>query len=331
MIQQSVMRDWSSLVPDLIRHVGDLLLATSDVDGYIDMRAVCRGWRSAVADPRSHGSSDLRFCPRKWVMLEDDDKDDEGCLFVNVSTGRFFCRRLPLLRKGHVLVGASDGLLVLADSRHLHAYLALNPLTGRTLRFTGPTPRGHDSGTVAVAVTAGSDPMLVYASRREAWFADQASQTFSSCPARYISFIAATAAYAGHIYMAFTDGSVCRTGHREPVIATSKPGVLSTAVFLVESAGDLLLVIRHRYNFRVFRIDVERKVLEPVTSIGGRALFLGRRCLSVAADKFPTVHADCLYYATPLYHPNSLCSQDQAMYEFSIRGGEETLVSSDIR
>jgi hypothetical protein len=183
---------------------------------------------------------------------------------------------------------------------------------------------------VAITDAAGSDTMLLFASSREAWFADQASQPFSRFPARSTINIAATATYVGHIYMAFTDGSVCRTGHREPVIATSKPGVLSTAVFLVESMGDLLLVIRHRYNFRVFRIDVERKVLEPVTSIGGRALFLGRRCLSVAADKFPTVHGDCLYYATPLYHPNSLCSQDQAMSEFSIRGGSETLVSSNI-
>jgi hypothetical protein len=145
--------------------------------------------------------------------------------------------------------------------------------------------------------------------------------------------IAATVAYAGHIYMAYTDGSVFTTGHKEPIIAAAgnKPGDVAMAVFLVESMGDLLLVIRRRYIFRVFRIDVERKVLEPVTSIGGRALFLGRRrCLSVAADKFPTVHGDCLYYATPLFHPNSLCSQDQAMYEFSIRGGSETLVSSDI-
>jgi hypothetical protein len=163
-------------------------------------------------------------------------------------------------------------------------------------------------------------------------FADQASQTFSRFPARSIIKIAATVAYAGHIYMAYTDGSVFTTGHKEPIIGAGKPGdVTIMAVFLVESAGDLLLVIRRRYIFRVFRIDVERKVLEPVTSIGGRALFLGRRrCLSVAADKFPTVHGDCLYYATPLFHPNSLCSQDQAMYEFSIRGGEETLVSSDI-
>jgi hypothetical protein len=89
------MRDWSSLAPDLIRHVGDLLLATNDVDGYMDMRAVCNGWRSAVADPRAHSSAaDLGFCPRQWFMLDNDDNNAEGRLFVNVSGSRCFVATL---------------------------------------------------------------------------------------------------------------------------------------------------------------------------------------------------------------------------------------------
>jgi hypothetical protein len=69
-------------------------------------------------------------------------------------------------------------------------------------------------------------------------FADQASQTFSRFPARSIIKIAATVAYPGHIYMAYTDGSVFTTGHKEPIIAAAgKPGDVTMAVFLVESAG----------------------------------------------------------------------------------------------
>ncbi|KAM0897388.1 hypothetical protein ACQ4PT_022588 [Festuca glaucescens] len=101
--------------------------------------------------------------------------------------------------------------------------------------------------------------------------------------------------------MAYTNGSVFRRvgssaqhGHTEPIIAAGKPADQTESVFLVESAGELLLVHRQRRIFRVFRVDVERKALEPATSIGGRALFLGRRCLSVAADKFPTMEGDCL-------------------------------------
>jgi hypothetical protein len=337
------MSDWSFLAPDLIRHVGDLLLATSDVDGYMDMRAVCRGWRSAVADPRSYSAADLRFCPRQWVMLDDDDKDDEGRLFVNVSTGRFFRRRLPVLRD-HALVNASDGLLVLAESRDPYACRVLNPLTGHILRFAARIGSSvRESRTVTAA--AGSDPIVLLADTgdvysrpsayiRRAWFADPASEDFYGHPTDSTHHVASTVAYGGKIYMAYTDGSVFRRvgssaqhGHTEPIIAASKPSDQTESVFLVESAGELLLVLRQRRIFRVFRVDVERKALEPATSIGGRALFLGRRCLSVAADKFPTMEGDCLYYAM---RSGWLSPKAQDMYQFKMKGGSESLVSSNI-
>uniref|UniRef100_A0ACD5XG86 Uncharacterized protein n=1 Tax=Avena sativa TaxID=4498 RepID=A0ACD5XG86_AVESA len=339
------MRDWSSLAPDLIRHVSDLLLAPSNIESYLDMQAVCSGWRSAMADSSPHGAADLRFCPRHWVMLQDDGGDDQGRLFVNVSTGRFFRHRIPAVR-GHALVGASDGLLVLAEIQSPHRCRVFNPLTGQMLRFAAPIPILGESGTVAVA--AGSDPMLLLASsgavdgRAEtAWFADPAGDYFfgrAAGSARHV--IAATVAYAGQIYMAYTDGSVSRRvgssaqhGHDELVIiaaAVTKPADQSTvieAVFLVESAGDLLLVLRQRYFLGVFKVDVERKALEPVTSIGGRALFLGRRCLSVAADRFPTLEGDCLYFASPLY---SQKLSAQSILRFKIGGDWEWLVSSNL-
>lgn len=46
----------------------------------------------------------------------------------------------------------------------------------------------------------------------------------------------------------------------------------------------------------IVRMDPERGVLEPVTSLGSRALFLGERCLSVDAGKFTSVRANCVYY-----------------------------------
>jgi hypothetical protein len=46
---------------------------------------------------------------------DEEDNDDYFRLFVNVTTGRILRRRLRCLRH-NLLVGASDGLLVLADS-----------------------------------------------------------------------------------------------------------------------------------------------------------------------------------------------------------------------
>jgi hypothetical protein len=47
----------------------------------------------------------------------------------------------------------------------------------------------------------------------------------------------------------------------------------------------------------VHRVDTVRNVLEPVSSIGNRALFLSRvRCVSIDADKFPAVQGGCIYF-----------------------------------
>ncbi|KAM3336377.1 hypothetical protein ACQJBY_030403 [Aegilops geniculata] len=66
---------------------------------------------------------------------------------------------------------------------------------------------------------------------------------------------------------------------------------------ILESAGELFLVLKEQHRLKVFRINTDRIVLEPVESIGSRAFFLGRgRYMSVDADKFPSIDANCIYY-----------------------------------
>lgn len=45
---------WSSLPRDLVNRVADCLLATNDLDYYMDLRGVCHNWRFATADPSSN-------------------------------------------------------------------------------------------------------------------------------------------------------------------------------------------------------------------------------------------------------------------------------------
>ena len=49
---------------------------------------------------------------------------------------------------------------------------------------------------------------------------------------------------------------------------------------------------------QIYKMDTKRYVLKPVKNIGNRAILLGRycRCMSVSADKFPAVYANCIYY-----------------------------------
>jgi hypothetical protein len=67
--------------------------------------------------------------------------------------------------------------------------------------------------------------------------------------------------------------------------------------FLVDSAGEMLLVKLLESELQVFKVDVENGVLEQLKSIGYRAIFLGRRCcLSVEAYDLPSIECNCIYY-----------------------------------
>ncbi|KAE8792193.1 hypothetical protein D1007_33353 [Hordeum vulgare] len=60
----------------------------------------------------------------------------------------------------------------------------------------------------------------------------------------------------------------------------------------------------------VYYMDTDDHELEPVKSIGGRAIFVGcRRCLSVNAHKFSSIVPDCVYYLLSSHTINGRESQ----------------------
>ncbi|CAM0884988.1 unnamed protein product [Alopecurus aequalis] len=83
-------------------------------------------------------------------------------------------------------------------------------------------------------------------------------------------------------------------------------------LFLVESAGELLAIIKLPQDLKVFRLDSGDKLEEPVKSIGGgRAIFVGyRRCFSVSTDKIPSVVANCVYYVKSKDSSLDICKYD---------------------
>jgi hypothetical protein len=341
--------DWSSLPSDLVHRIGDCLLATNDIDYYIDMHAVCHGWRSATAvGPRAQGAAgaaaDPRFLrPHQWTMLDEEpsDSDDDGeggdaRLFLNLSTGRFLRRRVPLLRD-KILVAASDGLLLLGDNSYPHSASVLNPFTGSLLQFSAPIPT--DAGMVIASAT-NYEPMLVFV-HDDAWrqcgidvmCADPTSERFGEQFFRPSPFyVSSLVSHAGHAYMAndMEGGVVRSTGevkllHGElwteiaDVVVLLEGGPFSDN-FLVSSAGELLL-IRHSSAIEVFSVDAERKALRAVKSIGGRALFLGRRCLSVNADVLPSVDGDCVYYFLDCEYISNILLAKGMYYRHDLKHG----------
>lgn len=91
--------------------------------------------------------------------------------------------------------------------------------------------------------------------------------------------------------------------------------------FLVESAGELLIIIKLKKGVEVFRMDIERHIIEHAENIGNRAIFLSDyKCMAVAADKFPSIGANCIYYAKSLDLSND-------MYKYNLKFGREERIS----
>jgi hypothetical protein len=109
------------------------------------------------------------------------------------------------------------------------------------------------------------------------------------------------------------------------VYAHSEVGVDNNGLYhrLVESAGKLLLILHQDRAVKVFRVDVEHKLLEKVKSLGGcHALFLGpERCMSVDARNLPSVNGDCIY----LFH---WVGTSEYMYVYNLRDDTMELISS---
>lgn len=279
-------------------------------------------------------------------MLDEEEPADGGRLFLNVSTGRFRHRQVPALRD-HILVGASDGLLVIGDRKKpLHAVRLLNPFTGSLLRFAVTMPSYRTKAVVGGG--HGHAPSLVfwleYLEDDVIWGADPSSPhvriTFGPTPV----WLASMVAYAGRVYMVDWAATVyeivwdgCFT-YRLGIVQRLDAFVSSEdsdecdwhTNFLVESDGDLLLVRRPRLRsqaMEVFRVDVEQRSREPVKRIAG-ALFLGERCLSVDAEKLPSVDGNCVYYGTPdIFSSGYRLQKCEGIYRYDLNGGGEERIS----
>ncbi|WVZ78800.1 hypothetical protein U9M48_026451 [Paspalum notatum var. saurae] len=312
---------WSSLPSDLVNLVAGCFVDSADIDCYMDLRAVCRNWRAATADPRN--TLDPCFRPRNWVMLQDQDKYDVGRLMVNTATGRFLRKKIPMLDGYCVVCCTADGLLVLADWGARHLACVLNPLTGYMVRFKAPMRDGVFAA--AVSTGGGSSPptLLLYCycnddGRRKLYRATPDSESFT----RYKKYTYPLAKKAvvgcfsvercegGDSLPAFLPAPVANkiTDLMAPFAAAdAEPDAESpNRCFMVESAGETLVVFKLGNRVEVFKMCGDGTALEPVNSIGNRSIFLGGcfRCLSLDADNFPSIEPNCIYSVDGLGSPS---------------------------
>ncbi|XP_024317215.1 uncharacterized protein LOC112271690 [Brachypodium distachyon] len=157
---------WAFLPVGIICTIVNFFLLNEDMDTYMALRGVCRSWRNATAGPAVDGTmvdgaTDPLFMLSKWAMVTQSLRADAGVTLVNLSTGRFLSKRIPLLLRYFFLGATGGGLLVLGEREPPHLMRVFNPLTGAMARFNLPVVR---SEVAAVAVTP--SPLMVFISVR---------------------------------------------------------------------------------------------------------------------------------------------------------------------
>jgi hypothetical protein len=316
---------WSSLPADLVNLVADCILATNDIDYYMDLRAVCQGWRSSTADPKT--SRDVRFHPTRWIVLDELASESDTRLFVNAATGRFLRRSLPLLRDFHFVSSTTGGFLVLAEREPPHAARVLNPFTGSLIRFRAPVPNQMHMHADVI----GSSPTLVLAAAESMSYlaifhADPESERFFEEEVPF-TVPGSESSQGDPDIKAESDASKVALG---PIALSFL--VRRAAVEL--ASGEILRVHRsplqevQLFKF-LFRSGEEK---ERVYNIGDLALFVGKRCISIHADSFPSIKANCIYYKKKEQDENCIFGDDTNytyMYDLA-QDKEERITESDI-
>jgi hypothetical protein len=360
---------WSSSLPkDVTIKLAERLVADNDIDCYMAFRAVCHNWRTEttnqpgkVDDP----TDPTRFQPTKWALL---DKQDDHVTFVDVDAGRFLRMSIPILRS-YLFVGAtSGGLILLGEKEEPHRACLLNPFTGAIAHFKVRAPA---EGVMAVAVT--TKPLMVFVSLEDGdiiW-ADQSSEHFKRYNLMDSDKPTLIAAFDGDVYASDPDGAIfmsiiddvpdgekCRSAaiiwmgatipspnnNASPDASPEADPGSGGRYYLVQSGGDLLLVTRPLDGVAdqplVHRVDTKRNVLEPVNSIGSRAIFVSHvRCISINADKFRGIKGGCIYFVEPPilaqddYAPSTITTYQASVHSQSpkslqITAGLSTIMNS---
>ncbi|KAM0901962.1 hypothetical protein ACQ4PT_019528 [Festuca glaucescens] len=307
---------WSSLPGDLVRRIADSFLASNDLDHYMCLRAVCTCWRSATDEPKDN-ASDPRFQPRRWIVLDEVFQTDGKLLLLNTDTGRFLHKKLPLLREYYVVATTPSGFFVLADRSPPHAARVFNPLTSGLTRFLAPMPPkvgvaevGCDKGALYLYFLGDSTHKIYMAIPGIQGFAStdcgkNAYNIFRDAvlggayPQR-ISGPALVAAFSElYDYLSYPHGDFLKVFSDLPEEDTNN---IRFWFFVVGLDAQLFLhiEIQGRTPF-VCKMNTEIGKIEPVESIGRFAIFIGHHgCLTVDADKFPGIEANCIYYTEHL-------------------------------
>ncbi|KAK3163057.1 hypothetical protein QOZ80_1BG0097020 [Eleusine coracana subsp. coracana] len=157
--------------------------------------------------------------------------------------------------------------------------------TGRFLRY--------DIRKVAVTI---SPTMMLFISgvcNNFVGWADLNSTRFNEFWVEYPDDLLSMTSFAGDVYVTNRHGSIIVSSTDVAAGQERSAGTITMTTAIPAAAPSIMK--------DVHKVDIERKLLEPVESIGSRAIFLSPiRSISVDANMFPTVEAGFIYFVEPM-------------------------------
>ena len=193
------------------------------------------------------------------------------------------------------------GLLVVASRAAPHVVSVYNPFTDTSIAFMAPIPESMIQHTTAYLHQVGQLPptlvLEIGVSRDTAYSAQPTSEHFAVVEHSLLD--------KGRNVWGIAGGDQQEVDGLMSSIVAVLPDEMNyyyiypCCYFIGSPGGDNLLVVRRQRPARgvdVFKLDAATMVIQPTSCIGSRALFLGDRCVSVDADKFPSIDGNCIFY-----------------------------------
>ncbi|KAK9289986.1 hypothetical protein L1049_008148 [Liquidambar formosana] len=318
------MADWTQLPYDLITTIANYLTSVED---FLAFSSVCRSWRSVYSN--KNWTPGPQF---PWLMLS-EKRNDETRGFFSFDQSKLYELALPEIR-GRRCWGSSHGWLVTAGF-DLEIEL-FNPVT--RVRIALPPqfefPKQPKMGMVldwsrfvykAIVIKRLLDSrkiddeyvvMAIYGLERRLAFARPGYNSWVAVKNSSCASFRDVAYFEGCIFALCEMGSLllCEIDGPDAPRAVQIGSPLGydlgrwDQLYLVESSGDLLMVIRHDYDiwteyyyetvdFTVYKFNFDTGNWTEVKDLGDRALFVGHCCsMSLSTSNIVNCQPNSIYF-----------------------------------
>ncbi|KAJ1704047.1 hypothetical protein LUZ63_003826 [Rhynchospora breviuscula] len=297
------LRDWSSLLPEMLNHIDKNLSELSD---FVRFRAVCKAWRFStpiIDQPpqfpwifvHGYGEPDPDF----WCYPITSNKK------YTFNAPKIFCMALQTTSDGYIIAQHS---LEINENPLSHHFFLFNPLNNHEIRLPAID---FDEHVFPWKYQTGKYVFCYHHDKLSFWYPGQNSWHESNLASWDIHVYVMMLCYKNMIFFLENETGVIKaidmfTGTLIYDIPPTKDYSTEDVQYMVEALGDILMVIQRSSDsvlserFDVYRLDANKSGSPcwiKVTSIGDRALFIDCcSALTFRANDFARIKSNSIYF-----------------------------------